>query len=857
MDATHDSVTPPKDLTDAGSSLPADVIAVLTAKLPRYYWPERDDPVKKEVTRTLRALTDLQRRGVLARVLTGLLNSDATARRADAGLAMKAELIVGSLRRRKLDWTVEQLIWLSHLLAQRSRYLHRLLGPTATILVDGLERLPESIPTVQGDLLGLIDVLDRLSRSHDGWDYGGVDFAALAGRLIRLTESGGDPTGIPDQVLDDRDSFGARGRHALLAAVDPATAAAWLQTASTYPSATRPTARWRSQAAEAVTRNPALVLAARALAAAVIGQPDPVNEETVWIESWIDPAPERLIRASLWLVSDHDEASTVLTLLRDVAAYCAQSARTYSLGVRSLRITNTAVAALVARSSTRNGRNPVDGAATVTALTAIRRLAANRAITMTIDKAMDEVAAARGVDVASLIEMSVPSFGLDADGRLSRRVGAYTAQLQVHLDGGRASVETHWANPAGRALAGTPAAVRTGHADVLTELKGLDRDIRATVPAQRDRLDHLLATHRSWDPAAWRQHYLDHPVVGLVARQLIWTVRAPLDAVDSWSGWPTRVDGEWHLRAEDGQVRTVPQDSRLALWHPLNRPLDEILRWREIVTSRQVVQPFKQAFREIYLLTDAERATGTHSNRFAAHILRYRQMSALMRARDWRPPQLGDWDMGDEGEGSTWFGDVRAGFALVHVDEGGASAELCASDRVVFERASPATGAAPIPLDEVDPLIFSEAMRDIDLFVGVTSIASDPEWTSEGSTRHRRYWQDTSFGPLTESAVTRREVLTAIVPHTSLASTATVEDRFLRVRGKLRTYKIHLGSANILMEPDDQYLCIVPRQSGPTQLYLPFEGDGRLSLILSKAFLLAEDDTITDSSITSQIALRR
>ena len=35
---------------------------------------------------------------------------------------------------------------------------------------------------------------------------------------------------------------------------------------------------------------------------------------------------------------------------------------------------------------------------------------------------------------------------------------------------------------------------------------------------------------------------------------------------------------------------------------------------------------------------------------------------------------------------------------------------------------------------------------------------------------------------------------------------------------------------------------------------LPFEGDATLSLILSKAFLLAEDDKIKDRSIVSQIA---
>jgi hypothetical protein len=78
------------------------------------------------------------------------------------------------------------------------------------------------------------------------------------------------------------------------------------------------------------------------------------------------------------------------------------------------------------------------------------------------------------------------------------------------------------------------------------------------------------------------------------------------------------------------------------------------------------------------------------------------------------------------------------------------------------------------------------------------------------------------------------------------------------VHGDLRIYKIHLGSGNILMEPNDQYLCIVPDRknshSAIEHLFLPFEGDTMLLLILSKAFMLAEDSKITDPSITRQIS---
>jgi hypothetical protein len=79
------------------------------------------------------------------------------------------------------------------------------------------------------------------------------------------------------------------------------------------------------------------------------------------------------------------------------------------------------------------------------------------------------------------------------------------------------------------------------------------------------------------------------------------------------------------------------------------------------------------------------------------------------------------------------------------------------------------------------------------------------------------------------------------------------------VKGDIREYKIHLGSGNIQMEPNNQYLCIVAKQSASKagdKIMLPFEGDGTMSIILSKAFMLAEDKKITDPSIISQITLK-
>jgi hypothetical protein len=168
--------------------------------------------------------------------------------------------------------------------------------------------------------------------------------------------------------------------------------------------------------------------------------------------------------------------------------------------------------------------------------------------------------------------------------------------------------------------------------------------------------------------------------------------------------------------------------------------------------------------------------------------------------------------------------------------------------------------AEPCNLEEIPPLVFSEVMRDVDLFVGVASVGNDPNWSDGGPEgRYRDYWTSYSFGALSETARTREQVLQRLIPRLKIADRCRLTERFLVVRGDVRTYKIHLGSGNILMEPNDQYLCIVPAHGTTTgglagRVFLPFEGDRTLAIILSKAFLLAEDEKIKDPTILHQIA---
>jgi hypothetical protein len=85
--------------------------------------------------------------------------------------------------------------------------------------------------------------------------------------------------------------------------------------------------------------------------------------------------------------------------------------------------------------------------------------------------------------------------------------------------------------------------------------------------------------------------------------------------------------------------------------------------------------------------------------------------------------------------------------------------------------------------------------------------------------------------------------------------TVEFDERHLVVRGELATYRIHLGSGNVLIEPGSRYLCIVPDASKGRgeRVTLPFKRDTMMAVTLSKAFLLAADQDIKDPTIVCQI----
>ncbi|MBL8057102.1 MAG: DUF4132 domain-containing protein [Anaerolineales bacterium] len=693
----------------------------------------------------------------------------------------------------------------------------------------------------------------------DQWQTAGRSPAAQQ-QAIRLRELAG--AGGESVPVASGEPWAAAARADLAGLPEPARGAwARLLRLGAQASGSTPSARWLKQARALRDEiGGDACQAAQLRWFALVAQPRPDGPEA---RRWeLDSVNVGCLRGLAWLGADRPDAD----LARGLAALAGVCFRKLpGLGPRAPRLGNACLWAL--------GQMPGPaGLAQLAILNARLKTSAARKV---IAAALAAAGERAGLSPRELAERLVPDFGLTAVGERRVPLGDCLAEVVV---AGTTEVELRWRRPDGRRSTAVPAPVKTAHAAELKELKQSLADLRRMLPAQRDRLESLYLAGQKWPYAAWREHYLDHPLVGTLARRLIW----------KFSRGDQAASGIWRAGRIEGRAGPaldwLDAHTQVELWHPLNADSAVVLEWRAWLTDQAVRQPFKQAHREVYLLTDAERATATYSNRFAAHLLRQHQFNALCAARGWQNQLrllvdddyqpalrlLPEWGLRAEfwieGVGQAYGEDTTAAGAYRHVVTDQVrfyALDACrnwahaggggyAGDR----RQEP---AEPLPLAQIPPLVFSEVMRDVDLFVGVASVGNDPAWADGGPQgRPVDYWARYAFGTLAPTAETRRQVLADVLPRLKIAPRCRLADRFLVVRGDRRTYKIHLGSGNILMEPNDQYLCIVPAR-GPAALaagpvFLPFEGDQTLAVILSKAFLLAADAKITDPTILRQIS---
>ena len=280
------------------------------------------------------------------------------------------------------------------------------------------------------------------------------------------------------------------------------------------------------------------------------------------------------------------------------------------------------------------------------------------------------------------------------------------------------------------------------------------------------------------------------------------------------------------LKSAKKKAVAVKDDSLLKIAHCFD--LFESGDWasyQKDIFDRELKQPFKQVFRELYVKTVDEKGRDK-SLRYAGHQVQPSKTVALLKTRRW----IID---GQEGLEKVYYKEniIAKIFALADwfspADiEAPTLEEVQFFDRKTFK---------PILIDEVPDLIFTEVMRDIDLVVSVAHVGDvDPE--------------------ASHSTIEMRKAIVEFNCKLFKLKNVTFAENHALIKGERAEYSIHLGSGLIHQKAGSAINVLPVHSQHRGRVFLPFiDDDPKTAEIMAKVLLFAQDDKIKDVFILEQI----
>lgn len=236
-------------------------------------------------------------------------------------------------------------------------------------------------------------------------------------------------------------------------------------------------------------------------------------------------------------------------------------------------------------------------------------------------------------------------------------------------------------------------------------------------------------------------------------------------------------------------------------------------------------QPFRQVFRELYVKLNEEKEQN-YSRLFAGHQIQPTKTVATLKTRRW----IADHESGLE---KIFYKDNIAVTMYALADwfspsdiEPPTLEYVAFSDRKTFKF---------IPVGEVPDIVYSEAMRDVDLAVSVAHAGSvDPQ--------------------ASHSTVAMRKVIVLCNIELFGLKNVTVEGTHAFIKGSLGEYTVHLGSGVVHMRGVHQLNVLPVHSQHRGKIFLPFlDEDPKTAEIISKIILFADDKKIKDPYILEQM----
>ena len=269
--------------------------------------------------------------------------------------------------------------------------------------------------------------------------------------------------------------------------------------------------------------------------------------------------------------------------------------------------------------------------------------------------------------------------------------------------------------------------------------------------------------------------------------------------------------------------------SPLLLAHPVDFNAAGLwAQWQSHLFAEKLVQPFKQVFRELYVPLPEE-AEQSESRRYSGYQIQVKQAAAALRSRGWTASYEGGLQKVFLAQGICVSLFARADWFSP------SDVEAPAIEYVFFSRTRYVPDAPPLCIADLDPVLYSEVMRDIDMVVSIAFVGGvDPE-----------------------TGQSTKELRAAIVRCTAELmkfANVSISGNHVYIKGMLANYTVHLGSGLVRQEGGTVIPIIPVHSQHRGRIYLPFmDEDPKMVEILSKVVLLAEDRKLKDPTILQWI----
>jgi hypothetical protein len=448
----------------------------------------------------------------------------------------------------------------------------------------------------------------------------------------------------------------------------------------------------------------------------------------------------------------------------------------------------------------------------VEALLALKRRG-NRATGGAAEEALGVIARRHGLADAQELERRSELAAAWSDSGLEGRrskvwwnLGAY--QVKLTAARGKVSVVAYGRRGPLKAI---PKAVRR-HPD-FEEINAARRELSQQYAGFRKSFEEAMVTSRNYGAAEMGMLRTNPVVDDLVERLVLWAGQ------------------------EAALGRDMSGSGAMRIAHPVELLDAGLLEsWQRRIFDEQLVQPFKQCFREVYRPLPDEMASD-HSARFAGHQVLVPRAFALLRSRGYSPGRgeaRRDWPSAAIQAHYTWGRDrPRLDY---HLSDSGRSEPVQTGDISFYRLLPGGKRGERLAIATVPLVVYSETMRDADLVVSLAA-AGEVGFSSEQTVQFRL-------------ALVRQ--LARILRLTNVA--APEHGSYAVVQGQLATYRVHLGSASVFIEPTGAHLP-PPRPQSAASEYLPFEElDSRTAEVLRVVVALSRDDEIDDGRFRESLA---